>query len=280
MEEEGKFVQFSPEAFLEEAIGIIKKAQDKGIHLRILGALAVYIHSEHCPQYRDFFISLGRLGEGKPIFTDLDVMGYSRQSPEVRKFLEKEAGFKPDLYVNSLPWNAISRNIFHREGGYDVDVFYDRLNFSHPVEFGKIPGKGRLELDFPTITLTDIVLEKLQIHFINKKDLIDLIILFCSHELAEADEKERINLAYIAKTLGNDWGFWYDAKANLEKVLSIAAEFHQNGKVTIGDLDLVTRKVAILTQRLESEPKGKAWTLRARKGTKEPWYQDVEEVDR
>ena len=78
MEEQGNFVQFSPEAFLEEAIGIIQKAQDKRICLRILGALAVYIHCERCPQYRDFFFTLGRLGEGKPIFTDLDVMGYSR----------------------------------------------------------------------------------------------------------------------------------------------------------------------------------------------------------
>ncbi|MEI6308399.1 MAG: hypothetical protein WCP58_02000 [bacterium] len=70
-----------------------------------------------------------------------------------------------------------------------MDVFYARLNFSHPVEFGRIPGKGRLELDFPTIALADIVLEKLQIHFINKKDLIDLILLFCGHELAETDQK-------------------------------------------------------------------------------------------
>jgi hypothetical protein len=66
---EEKFVQFSPEQFLEEAVGIIKKAQEAGLYLRILGALAVYLHSEHCPQYREYFFSLGRLGEGKPIWT-------------------------------------------------------------------------------------------------------------------------------------------------------------------------------------------------------------------
>jgi hypothetical protein len=280
MEEKGKFVQLTPEALLEDAIGLINRAQDKNIYLRILGALAVFIHSGHCPQYREYFFRLGRLGEGMPIFTDLDMMGYSRQSPEVRKFLEKEAGFKPDLYINSLPWNAISRNIFHKEGAYDVDVFYDRLNFSHPVEFGRIPGKGRLELDFPTIALTDIVLEKLQIHFINKKDLVDLIILFCGHELGETDEKEKINVAYISKTLANNWGFWYDAKANLEKVQSIAGEFNRDGKIETADLDMANRKIMTLLQRLDNEPKGKAWNLRARKGTKEPWFQDVEEVDR
>ncbi len=44
------------------------------------------------------------------------------------------------------------------------------------------------------------------------------------------------NLAYIAKVLSNNWGFWFDAKVNLEKVLSIAAKFHRNGKVTVDDL--------------------------------------------
>ncbi len=193
-------------------------------------------------EYREYFFSLGRLGEGKPIFTDLDVMGYSRQSQQMRKFFERDLGFTPDLYVNS--WNATTRNIFHhKQGLYDVDIFYDKLNFSHPVVFGTAPGRGRLELDFPTITLTDIVLEKLQIHHINKKDLIDLMILFCGHELAEQDEKEKINLGYIAKTLAGDWGFWFDSSTNLEKVLSIAIEFSQSGKVKIEDLDLLRKQI-------------------------------------
>ncbi|MEI6530588.1 MAG: hypothetical protein WCN99_03770 [bacterium] len=276
---EEKFVQFSPEQFLEEAVGIIKKAQEAGLCLRILGALAVYLHSEHCPEYREYFFSLGRLGEGKPIFTDLDVMGYSRQSQQMRKFFDRDLGFTPDLYVNS--WNATTRNIFHhKQGLYDVDVFYDKLNFSHPVEFGTAPGRGRLELDYPTITLTDIVLEKLQIHHINKKDLIDLMILFCGHELAEQDEKEKINLGYIAKTLKGDWGFWFDSKTNLEKVLSIADEFSQSGKVKTEDLDLLKKQIGKVQQRLETEPKTPAWVKRSRLGTKRSWYNDVEEVAR
>lgn len=276
---EEKFVQFSPEQFLEEAVGIIKKAQEAGLYLRILGALAVYLHSEHCLEYREFFFGLGRLGEGKPIFTDLDVMGYSRQSQQMRKFFERDLGFTPDLYVNS--WNATTRNIFHhKQGLYDVDIFYDKLNFSHPVVFGTAPGRGRLELDFPTITLTDIVLEKLQIHHINKKDLIDLIILFCGHELAEQDEKEKINLGYIAKTLAGDWGFWFDSKTNLEKVLSIANEFSQSGKIKIEDLDLLKKQIGTVQQRLETELKTPAWVNRSRLGTRRPWYNDVEEVAR
>jgi hypothetical protein len=276
---EEKFVQFSPEQFLEEAVGIIKKAQEAGLCLRILGALAVYLHSEHCLEYREYFFSLGRLGEGKPIFTDLDVMGYSRQSQQMRKFFDRDLGFTPDLYVNS--WNATTRNIFHhKQGLYDVDIFYDKLNFSHPVVFGTTPGRGRLELDFPTISLTDIVLEKLQIHQINKKDLIDLIILFCGHELAEQDEKEKINLGYIAKTLAGDWGFWFDSRTNLEKVLSIANEFSQSGKVKIEDLDLLRKQIGKVQQQLETEPKTPAWVKRSRLGTKRSWYHDVEEVAR
>jgi len=37
-----------------------------------------------------------------------------------------------------------------------VDVFFDKLLVAnHPIDF-----KGRLELDYPTITVTDMLLEK------------------------------------------------------------------------------------------------------------------------
>jgi hypothetical protein len=44
-------------------------------------------------------------------------------------------------------------------------VFADELYFCH-----KIPFKGRLEIDTPTISTTDLLLEKMQIVEINLKD--------------------------------------------------------------------------------------------------------------
>lgn len=276
---EKKFVSLDPETFLQRAINLVETAQKKGIYLRILGALAVFEHVEHSPEIKKIFFSLGRLGEGQPIFTDLDLMGYSRQAQEVRKFFEREMGFKPNLYVNSI--FAFRRNIFHHpEGSFDVDVFYDLLDFSHPVEFGRVPGKGRLEIDFPTISLADIVLEKLQIHQINRKDLIDLMILFSTHEFSESEEKERINFGHIARTLGDSWGFWYDARTNLEKLIDFSGESWRSGSIPESLFIKVQEMSQILLKRIEQEPKSPKWVKRAKRGTSIPWYKEVEEVER
>lgn len=276
---ENKFVNLSPDLFLKEALDLVQKAQEKGIYLRILGALAVYLHTEHVPQARDLFFSLERLGKGRLVFTDLDLMGYSRQAADVRKFMEKEMGYKPNLYVNSI--FAFRRNIFqHPQGFFDVDIFYDLLDFSHPVEFGRIPGKGRLEIDFPTISLADIVLEKLQIHEINRKDLIDLLILFSSHSFSEKEEKERINAKYISEILADSWGFWYDACANLNKLINFVGKIMSSGVAEISLLEKAQNQAQYLLRQIEQETKTPRWIKRSKKGTAFPWYKEVEEVDR
>jgi len=48
----------------------------------------VYIHAED-KSIRELFYTLERLGEGKPLFTDLDLVAYSRQQPLVKKFFRE-----------------------------------------------------------------------------------------------------------------------------------------------------------------------------------------------
>jgi len=273
-----KFVQLNENDFVNLAIDVVNKAKENGVVLRILGALAVYIHTED-ESIRSLFYTLERLGEGKPLFTDLDLVAYSKQQPLVKKFFENTLKFKPNLYVNTL--FAYKRNIFdHPEGLFAVDVFYDRLEFSHNVEFGNAPNRGRLELDFPTITLADIVLEKLQIHKINKKDIVDLIILFLQHELSLKQDANVIDASYIASVLSNDWGFYYDATVNLGKVKDFAKAFKEEGKLKEDQEKIVFEKIDKLIEVIENTPKTRNFLNRAKKGTSIPWYRDVEEVDR
>src|SRR5207245_5985659 len=96
---------------------------------------------------------------------------------------------------------CVERPLVYYEGAnrFHVDIFLDKLEFSHDVLFGKKPGNGRQELDSPTITLTDMVLEKLQIHRIARKDLVDLIVLFLGHDVkpsADSDH-EAVDAGYI-----------------------------------------------------------------------------------
>jgi len=276
---EVKGIKMSDEEFINEAKTIIDKAQEKGIIIRILGALAIHIHSEHVPRCLELHKNLGRLGEKGPTFTDLDLMAYKKQRKKVKEFFEKDLKFMPDRRINAL-FGGRRYIFFHPKGAYYVDVFFSKLEFSHDVEFGEEPNKGRLELDYPTITLADLVLEKTQIHEINLKDIIDLIVLFLGHQVGTEENKEVINGKYIAKILADDWGFWYDATNNLNKVKHFAEKFFSEGKLTEEEKKTVNERVDILLKMIEDEPKTKAWQKRAKKGTKKIWYRPVEEVIR
>ncbi len=274
------FVKLSDEEFLKEARFIIEKSRSEGISQRALGSLAVYIHSMEKPEIIATYKSLGRFGEGLPMFTDLDLAGYSRQSRAISG-LFRQLDFKPNELVNGF-FGERRLIYFAPEGRYHVDVFLNKLEFSHDVYFGDKPGFGRLELDFPTISLTDIVLEKLQIHHINRKDLIDLAILFLGHEVSENDgsQKETVGAGYIAGLLSDDWGFWYDAVNNLDKVRTQAEGLTNEGKLTAQQFATISQRVDKLKRVLEDSPKSKNWEKRAKVGTKKPWYREVEEVVR
>jgi hypothetical protein len=268
------------EDFLKDATAIVEKAQSRGLYVRFIGALAVYVHSLDTTDTLRVFKSLARLGEGRPMFTDLDLVLYSKQRNDVTKLLE-ELGFKPDNMANMM-FGGRRLIYYHPQNKYPVDLFLNRLEFSHDVNFGEKPGSGRLELDYPTITLEDIVLEKLQIRQINRKDVVDLVVLFLGHDLAELAGKNVIDGGHISRTLSEDWGFWYDATRNLASVTSLAHELSTSnpGIVTAEQDGIIGERVLSLRKMIDAAPKTKSWEKRAKVGTSKPWYRDVDEVVR
>ena len=270
------FVGLDNEAFVKEALSIIEKAQAHRACLRILGALAVYVHSLDNSECINALKTLGRLGYEKPMFTDLDLIAYRRQSKDIAKAFQ-ELGFKPN---NMLNWWFGDRMMIynHPENKYHVDVFFDNLAYSHDVKFGDKPGSGRLELDYPTIALEDIVLEKLQPHEMNRKDAVDLIVLLMGHDVNERLGKNVVDGGHVARILSDDWGFWYDATTNLDKVVSLAREFSSQGKLTASQCDTVLRRAGELRRIIDGTPKTKEWNKRAKMGTTKPWFRPVPEL--
>ncbi len=274
-----KTVHLGEAEFCAQSVDLVKRAQEAGVPIRILGAMAVYIHSSHRPETLERYRSLERLGPGRPLFTDLDVVGYADLQRETQRFFEGTMKFTPDFHVNAL--FSGRRNVFrHPDGLFDLDVFYDLLSFSHDVRFrGSVDG-DRLELDFPTISLADIILEKLQIHQINRKDLVDLFTLLSGHEVAEGPGTDRVDGSHIARTLSADWGFEYDAHANLEKLQGFADHALKEGRVTAEEHGRVTGGIGRLKQFISYQPKTKEWQKRAKKGTSKPWFNEVDEIER
>ena len=280
MPDEPAFVALGDDDFLREARRIVEAADAEGISLRILGSLGIYAHSMHAPESIAFLRRVGRIREGAPLFTDLDLMGYASQARSISNVF-KNLAFKPDDMINGFFGD---RRLIYYEGSnrFHVDIFLDKLEFSHDVLFGKKPGNGRLEIDSPTISLTDLVLEKLQIHKIARKDLVDLAVLFLGHDVTSTanGNREVVDAGHIATILSDDWGFWYESTQNLEKTKQLVRGFASEGRIAAEEVARIEGRIGTLEQAMQSVPKGRHWAKRAKVGTSKPWFREVEEVVR
>lgn len=266
----------SDEFMVSEALRLVEGASERGVILRLLGALAITIHSQ---EYAGLHKKLNRLKVEGRSFSDIDLIGYGKQRKEIREFMEKDLGFQ--ISRQFLLLHGRERLLYyHPKGLYHADIFFDKLSFSHDLYFGSEPGRGRLELDYPTIPLADLLLEKLQIHEINEKDIKDVMVLLRAHEVERKADKEVIDVNYIAKVLANDWGFWYDAKANLNKVLEFSRECYERGLIGESDRADIAVKINRLIKVIEEEPKSERWRRRAGLGIGKRWWRDVDEIVR
>jgi len=266
----------SDNVILQDAVKIVEEAEKRKITLRLLGALAVKIHSEKCG---DLYRKLKRLGEEKPAFTDIDLIAYSKERVKVRTLLENIFGF--NCPGNFMLMHGKERLLyFHPKRTYHLDVFFDKLQFSHDLHFGSDPNKGRLKLDYPTIPLSDLFLEKLQIHEINEKDIKDIIVLLMAHDIALTDQRETINAKYVAEILADDWGFWYDVKMNLAKVKLFAEKYFREDILASDDFKDICQKIDCINNVIDAEPKTKKWKKREKEGTSKIWWRPVEEMVR
>ena len=266
-------VNESAEEFVRDSLEIVSKAKERGIHLRILGAMACYLHlRELDPTALQLYVSLGRLSSDET-FTDLDVIGYKKQRVDIMKLFEDELHLTTDRRFNAAFGNE--RLLYYKDSRFSIDVFLDALRYSHDVDF-----KNRLELDYPTVTVTDFLLEKLQIHEINRKDLIDLVATFLYYPVRYGSTGREIDVDYVSSVLGSDWGFWYDASSNMKKTSQMSEVLKGEGKLTEAQSTRVTSQLTELCDRVENAEKSEKWKSRAKVGIKKPWYRNVEEIVR
>jgi len=267
------------EVFLRESQETVEKARQEGIVLRILGGLSIAIH---CQEHREFAQKLGRMGTGVikgQEYSDIDYVSYRNQREKIKELFDKIGYAKRRATLSTA---ASERQIYyHPKGWFYVDVFFDKLLVAnHPIDF-----KGRLELDYPTITVTDMLLEKIQMwEAFSVKDLKDCLLLLKAHEIKEKSEKESIDTLYIAKILAQDWGFWYTATTNLKNLKKFITEIDKLGteadinpkQIEKKEREDITEKIEAILERIEKEPKSFGWKMRAKIGTKKKWYNPVE----
>jgi len=270
------------EVFIRESESIVNQAKKEGLALRILGGLAIAMH---CQNQLDFAKKLSRTGTGVvegQEYSDIDFVSYRKHRDKIREFFNKIGYVKRRATLSSA---ASERQIYyHPKGWFYIDVFFDELLVAnHPINF-----RGRLELDYPTITATDMLLEKVQMwEAFGVKDLKDCMLLLLSHDIKENTDEEAINASYVAKLLAQDWGFWYTVTTNLQNIKRFVTELDKLGAEVKIDPKLILQeergnintKIDMLVKKIEDEPKSFGWKMRAKVGTKKQWYCHVERPD-
>jgi hypothetical protein len=245
----------------DEAAEIGAAAADAGLAARLFGGLAFWLR---CPSVRE--------GPFARSYADMDFAVSKPASQPFRAILE-ERGYLPDKFFNGL--HGATRLYYQApDGQWSVDIVIDELTMSHRLDL-----RGQLEGPQLTISLADLLLTKLQVWEINRKDLGDTLCLLADHALADhglADhdpDAERISLPRVAAVLGNDWGFCHTVERNLGKVVELWAE-----EPLAGAAHDVPGQVRTIQAAIEAAPKSLAWRMRSRVGERVKWYETPEEA--
>ncbi len=247
-----------PEAYLDEARALTEGAQKQGLILRVMGPIALHYYF---PEHVDLYRRMERLGER--VFTDIDYAAYGKNRNKLVPFFESQ-GYT--LEKRAAMISGGSRMIFFAGRIPMIDVFFDKLDYNHPIDY-----RGRLELHPYCVSLADLMLQKLQIVQINDKDLKDAMLLLLAAPLSDTD-KDGINTRYIAKLFSEDWGFYHTGTTNLARI----KEAMPSVKALADDQRaIIGAKADALLKIIEDAPKPGKWKGRAKIGTQKPWYKEV-----
>ncbi len=243
---------------LDEMNRLVEAARASSLLLRAIGGLAIRVRS----------------GDLQKFFTreyrDLDFVIAETDRKRIEPFFQ-EMGYESHRQFNVL--NGSKRQIYlDPNSERHVDIFVGNFEMCH-----KLPMNGRLDLDPVTVPLTELLLSKAQIVELNHKDALDIASLLLYNDVGNTDEG-RINLEYIAKLCGQDWGLYKTTSINLKRVEEVVGDEKLN--LTESERGLILKRISEIQRTFVAMPKSLAWQMRDKVGTRVRWYEEVEEVAR
>ncbi|MCF7793448.1 MAG: hypothetical protein K9N09_06835 [Candidatus Cloacimonetes bacterium] len=254
-----EILQKQEEKFMTILDELMEKAVEFNVTMRVIGSIAFRIKA---PEYKHIQY------QNQRYLTDVDFVTYSKHITRVQDMFFS-LGWTENQNVLRL-FGDKRRIFYHPKEDIHSDIFIDKLRFCHPINF-----KKRLELDYPTISLIDLLLEKLQIVEINKKDLVDVMLLIRKFPISHQPQKDSINIEHLAKICAKNWGWWKTATINLDKVLDFSASYLEED-----DAKIVDERINTIIDAIQNKRKTISWSLRNLIGEKMKWYNEVEEVQR
>jgi len=255
---------------LAEALRVVDLADKRGLLVRLMGGMAIRAHAPDWP------------ARTRRVEVDLDFATRGKDRGAFYELLTRE-GYTADKRHNAL-FGSKQAYFVDIARHRPVDVLVDSLEMCHRFEFS-----DRLSKSMPTLPLAELLLSKLQIVKINRKDVLDALVLLAEHPLAQDDGaldarqgQGAINVPRILSFTSNDWGWWRTVTGNLDRLdtyLAVEAAPEDldlaNGRAVLFD---PAAQIASLRKAIEDAPKSTRWKLRSRVGERQAWFNDPEEM--
>ena len=153
---------------LAEALRVIRLADDAGLQVRLMGGLSFHAR---CP---DWTAQIGRDGR------DIDLVTRTKDRKPFMALMEMQ-GYVADRQYNAL-YGHKQLYFVDPARARPVDILIDRLEMCHRIELA-----DRLAVDMPTVPLAEMLLSKLQVVKINRKDILDALALLSEYPLGPID---------------------------------------------------------------------------------------------
>ncbi|HZU14967.1 MAG TPA: hypothetical protein VFB58_19185 [Chloroflexota bacterium] len=229
----------------------------QSVPLRLLGGVAIALRCGDLAQRPDLVRA----------YKDIDFAAPKRAGRTVRDMLIAE-GYEADREFNAL--HGASRLLFYdRENDRQVDCFLGTFEMCHKLDLAP-----RLRLPGDTLPPSDLLLLKLQVVELNRKDASDAVTLLLRYDPERDDTPDSLGLHYIGAVTGADWGWYTTLHDNLETVQRFAGEILAESE----DVARVHERVDTILRSMESAPKSLSWRLRDKVGRHMAWYELPEEV--
>ena len=237
---------------IAEAERIASAAIAARVHVKLMGGAGIHLHSPsaHRPPLRRKY-------------GDLDY-AIPKRDRKGALALFPSLGYEANDRFNLMQGDR-RLYFYDNEHSRQVDVFIDSIRMSHVIDL-----RDRLDHDGPCCSPSDLLLSKLQIFEMNRKDLVDLTALLLDHPVASNDV-EAIDAAYIARLTAEDWRLYHALEVNIEKLLATLNDLDV-------DRDLVRSRIDEIWKAVEAQSKPLKWKLRAQVGERVSWYELPEEV--
>jgi len=247
---------------LAEALRMVELAQRSQLDVRLMGGLAFHALS---PEWK---APIGREQR------DIDLATRSRDGSSLAALMSAE-GYVPDRQYNTL-YGHKQLYFVDPERNRPVDILIDHLEMCHRLDFG-----DRLQICDVTLPPADLLLTKLQIVKINRKDMLDALALLAEYPLTADDAGcTGISLRRISDLTSNDWGWWRTTTGNLDQLNPFASQELRPNELDFGRATRFdpAAQLAELRAAIDAAPKSMRWRLRAQVGDRIAWYEQPEEI--